>query len=84
MLDGVIVNVFFQKNVGLLNLNLSWNGLYLPGSRAVGKALEKNTTLVKLDLSSNRLDRECLEKLLAGLKKNSTLTTLKVCIDSIY
>lgn len=65
-------------NTCLKKLNVSWNGFYLEGCKAISKALEINKTLQELDLSANRIDKECLDKLLTGLKKNKTLVVLKV------
>lgn len=67
-----------QKNTGLTSLNMSWNGLHMSGTTALGKALEKNSTLTELDISNNRIDRACLDRLCICLKRNSTLEILRV------
>ncbi|XP_052281343.1 leucine-rich repeat-containing protein 74B-like [Dreissena polymorpha] len=67
-----------SKNTGLVQLNLSSNGLHVSGCRDLARALEKNTTLRELNLAKNRIDRACLNNLFGGLKKNAFLRVLKI------
>ena len=69
---------YLQDNSSLRILNLSWNGFYLEGCRALVRTLQFNSTLEVLDLSNNRINRECLGHLVKGLAKNTTLHTLIV------
>lgn len=69
---------YWQDNSTLRILNLSWNGFYLEGCRALVRTLQLNTTLEVLDLSNNRINRECLGHLVKGLAKNTTLHSLIV------
>ena len=68
----------FQKNRGLIKLDISWNGFHISGSTTIAKALEENKYLTELDLSCNRLSETCVYQLLKGLRDNTTLTRLKV------
>ena len=70
----------FQKNKGLVKLDISWNGFHISGSTSLSKALEENKYLAELDLSCNRLSETCIYQLLKGLKDNTTLTRLKVSV----
>ncbi|XP_067929074.1 leucine-rich repeat-containing protein 74A-like [Watersipora subatra] len=65
-------------NSKLVELDLSWNGLGLPGSKAMAICLQLNSTLRFLDLSSNRISREAFTCLLEGLLANKALQILKI------
>lgn len=71
----------FQRNIGLRELYVGWNGFHLDGCKGLMKALQQNITLRILDLSGNRVGRESLDYLLQGLRTNETLSTLKVRLE---
>ena len=70
----------FQKNNGLLDLDISWNGFHSQGSTTLSKALEVNHCLVSLNLACNRLSEPCVAQLFNGLKHNTTLKNLRVSL----
>ena len=73
-----------RKNTGLKILNMSWNGLYLDGSRALKRSLPVNKTLVELNISNNRLDEECLKDVMLGMRRNQGVVCLKVRALNIF
>lgn len=67
-----------QRNISIISLNVSWNGFYLDGCRALMSALRSNKILEKLDLTCNRIDFECVQQLIKGINGNTTVTSLNV------
>ena len=73
-----MIDFICQRNRSIEKLNLSWNGLYLQGAKALACALSVNDSLKDLDVTCNRMSEECLTTLLNGLKNNRTLEILRV------
>ena len=68
----------FQENIGLKDLNISWNGFTDDGAVAMAEALTVNGTLVNLDMSSNRIKGAGFLALCTSLKQNTALRRLLV------
>ena len=72
------IDTFPQTNMGLTQLDISWNGFGNEGAKAVGEALKHNRSLELLDLSNNRIRANGAIILSSGLQNNNTLKILKV------
>ena len=77
-------NFYFQRNVYLTKLDVSWNGLGQEGCFWLGKMLMTNSCLLLLDVSSNRITIKGLGYLLDGLSSNDCLETLRVSVFYSY
>ena len=74
----LLIEFVLQKNDSLRVLRVAWNGWYLEGCRALGKALGTNSTLVELDLGCNRINKDCLAAFLKDFKRNTSVEKLLV------
>ena len=69
---------FFQENVGLKKLNVSFNGFGTEGTALMGVALATNRTLLELDMSKNRITEFDLKLFTKQMAQNDTLQILRV------
>lgn len=73
-----------QSNPSLKTLDLGWNLIGLPGSQALGQALQTNTRLEELLLYGNQeIGAQGAVALTAGLKANHTLKKLNLAQSDI-
>ena len=70
-----------QRNINVISLDLSWNGLGYEGSIGIGEMLRGNDCLRKLDITSNRINWQGAILVARGLAFNSTLEVLKVLTE---
>ena len=70
-----------QENVTLAKLNLSMNGLAVPGVRHVCSLLLVNRTIVDVDLTCTRITNDGAFLLGKMLESNETLKILRVGIS---
>ena len=61
-------------------INLSMNGFYEDGCRALGDMLSVNSTIETIDITGNRIDKHSLDLFLKGCAQNRSLMTLRVTV----
>ena len=69
---------FFQENIRLLKVDLSWNGFGVDGAKALGATLAENGVLERLNLAGNRMSDVAIMHIATGLGRNEGLLELNV------
>ena len=75
------MTISMQKNTTLKGMHLAYNGLAIPGAKAMAKVLTQNDTLIDLDLTCNRIFDEGAMEIGKALLTNETLCKLKVGVS---
>ncbi|XP_030577983.1 leucine-rich repeat-containing protein 74A-like isoform X3 [Archocentrus centrarchus] len=80
---GEDLGVMLANNISIKVLDLSWNGLRMPGAVALIAGLKVNSTLKELQLSHNGFGRTEAQSLAQALKLNHTLVLLDLSSNRV-
>ena len=78
------MTLFFQENIRLLKVDLSWNGFGVDGAQALGGTLAENPVLERLNLAGNRMSDVAVMHIANGISRNEGLLELNVRLRTVH